>query len=557
MGMRSLICAVALTLSFVGVGSAGDGEKVVEGRIVSAGLFKNGLAAIKREVTVPGPGVYRLDDVPAPVHGTFWIESDTVVHTRITTRRVERPLDAPGRFDYHASLVGSRVDIRFRDGAIQPVSGMVLAVLPTALDKTWSRKYQEQYRAWYGSWSGRNQRQPGALPARILVLDTGGARAFVDVSQIAYLQSSGDARKLTDTRPSLVLDVKAGKTWPATIHVTYLAKGLCWAPSYRVDLSKPDELTVAQKAVIRNELTELDGVEVRLISGFPNIPFSHVTSPMAPSTNLTSFFDELSRSLSDRRRGNNYLAMSQQAAIVSNFASTDRRWSPGAASLGAETDMHYQPIGRVSMLAGDTLMLPVAEGKAAYERIVEWIVPDMRAENGRYVSESTRRNNPEVYDGSSWDAVRFENPLPFAMTTAPAMFLLSDGRFGGQTLSRWVGRGEETTLRVTKSLSVQTRCAEHEEEGERKLVYVFGNRYRKSVVKGTLIMRNHRKVEIKMTVRRRFSGIMLSAEGEPESLLLGGGVMHVNPRRELTWTLTLKPGEEKKIEYRYEVLVDC
>ena len=54
---------------------------------------------------------------------------------------------------------------------------------------------------------------------------------------------------------------------------------------------------------------------------------------------------------------------------------------------------------------------------------------------------------------------------------------------------------------------------------------------------------------------RRFSGELVSAEGEPKSALREEGVYSVNKRNELFWNLTLKPGEERKLKYRSSVLV--
>ena len=48
-----------------------DSNHTLISRITSVGLFKNGLAVVKRTVKLPGPGTYRIDDVPQPVHGTF------------------------------------------------------------------------------------------------------------------------------------------------------------------------------------------------------------------------------------------------------------------------------------------------------------------------------------------------------------------------------------------------------------------------------------------------------------------------------------------------------
>ena len=60
---------------------------------------------------------------------------------------------------------------------------------------------------------------------------------------------------------------------------------------------------------------------------------------------------------------------------------------------------------------------------------------------------------------------------------------------------------------------------------------------------------------INLVIRRRFSGELLRADGEPKSTLREEGVYSVNKRNELLWTLTLKPGEERKLTYRYTVLV--
>ena len=58
-----------------------------------------------------------------------------------------------------------------------------------------------------------------------------------------------------------------------------------------------------------------------------------------------------------------------------------------------------------------------------------------------------------------------------------------------------------------------------------------------------------------MLIRRRFSGELIAAEGAPKSSLREEGVFSINKRNELSWTLPLKSGEEKKMKYVYTVLV--
>ena len=176
----------------------------------------------------------------------------------------------------------------------------------------------------------------------------------------------------------------------------------------------------------------------------------------------------------------------------SNREAPDRGLDLSAIPSGEGVDLHYQDIGRQTLGEGDSLALETASGKAPYERIVEWIVPDTRRDDGVYVSQGERDSDPEKYRDAAWDAVRFRNPLDFPMTTAPAI-VVAGGRFNGQRLSYWVNPGEETTLHVTKALSVRTRSVEQEVESSREIVWVGGSQYHKTAVQGELRANNHRK----------------------------------------------------------------
>ena len=141
------------------------------------------------------------------------------------------------------------------------------------------------------------------------------------------------------------------------------------------------------------------------------------------------------------------------------------------------------------------------------------------------------------------------------MTTAPAM-ITSGNRFNGQTASYWVNRGEETTLPVTKSLSIRTIASENEKQGKREVVYIGGNDFQRVRVQGTLSIGNHRNEPIEIVIRRRFSGELSSADRQPKLVLREEGVYSVNRRNELTWNLKLAPGQQQDLSYEYTVLVD-
>jgi hypothetical protein len=522
-------------------------DSPVRSRFVSVGLFKNGLAVVKKAVSLPGPGTYRINDIPEPVHGTFWIESATGVEARMTSQIVDAPVRASMGTSIQDELAGCEVVIYFRDGAIPPATGKVIAVESNRGDNSWDRIYQSPA---YDSY--RYVPQPPS-PRSFLVLDGAEGRTYVDSSMIAYLRSKGSNGTVKQRKPVLLLTVPKTEAKPVDVFLSYLARGASWAPSYRVDISSPDALALEQNAIIKNELGEFEDAEISLISGFPNIQFAHVTSPFSLRTTWAQFFQQLNQRISPLNAIG--LNIVRQQAVTTNEPGSGSGLDLSAMPAGEGVDLHYQSLGKRSLAEGDSMMVGTVSGKAPYQRIVEWIVPDTREANGRYIQDYQRLQEPDKYEDAVWDAVRFKNPFSIPMTTAPAM-IVSNGRFSGQHLSYWVNPGEETTLHITKALSLRTYHAEHEEPGEREIVYIGGNDFRKTSVKGELKINNHRKESVKVIIRRRFSGDLTIADGSPNCVLREEGVYSVNKRNELTWTIDLKPGEERALIYRYTVLVD-
>lgn len=476
--MRNVISTFCVSLVLAAAAAAQEQELELECRLTSVGMFKNGLAVITRTVDTPGPGVYLIANPPEPIHGTFWLESDAVVEARMTARDVEAPVAEAGGPGLQAEWRGAKVVLYFRDGEIPPTSGTVLE--GGTVERTWNREYQppNPYPS-FSSWRPSVGNQPEPTGPRYLVLETERGRVYVDSSMIAYAEVQGARDTIRQTKPVLELTVKEGPA-PARITMSYLAKGIAWAPSYRLDISNGDQLTIEQKAVIKNELEDAKDTDMYLISGFPSVQFAHVTSPLSLNTTWTGFFQQLSQQI---RPYSGLAHAATQQAVMTNVAFPNYGHGEGpdlsAIPLGEGPDIHYQPIGRRSLKAGDALAFSIASASASYERIIEWIVPDTRGPDGQYLAEHRLREDPDAYEDAAWDAVRFKNPLPFPMTTGPVI-ITDDGRFQGQQMCYWTNKGESATVHVTKALSIRTRSVEHEVDGTRQEVYAYGRRYQKT-----------------------------------------------------------------------------
>ena len=530
--------ALAAALALLAAPAFAD-ETPVKGKIVAADLFKNGLVVVRAEVALGGPGTYVLDEVPQPVHGTFWVESQGKIEAVMKMRDVELPAAETPPGNPQEDFAGKRVTIHFRNEKLPPVVGTMAKLKPEKIDEavTLARVY-------------------GHIPsaARFLVVQTGRGRTYIDANEVATIETDG-AGTVKRRQPRMLLTLGPTDAANTPVTVRYLSRGLAWAPSYKIDITDPKTLALEQHAVVRNELADLDGTDVRLISGYPSVQFARVTSPLSARTSWATFFQELANRGSWDADATGNSVISQQAIRMNAPAPNT---ALGAIPTGEGVDLHYQSIGKRTLAEGESLSITVASGKAAYERIVEWLIPDTRDEFGHHVGDRRRGGGSTSDDDDevAWDALRFKNPLAFPMTTGPAT-VTAGGNFNGQRTSHWVNAGEETVLRVNKALSVRTRATEYEEQkpDARDEVWVGGQRYRKVAVAGELAMSNHRKEAIQLVVRRRFSGEIVDAEGAPKVLLREEGAYSVNKRNELLWALPLKAGEEKTLKYRYTVLV--
>ncbi|MFO0813899.1 MAG: DUF4139 domain-containing protein [Gemmatales bacterium] len=549
--MRRIWIAVAVAVCLMSMSMATEAgpEKEVKTKVVSVALFKNGLAVVKRQVALDGTGSYRITDVPEPIHGTYWVESNGLTESRVEMRESTLPTPAPLGTNLPVELHGLKVTIRSRDGKTV-TTGVVQA--PPKKEKEESIDPPPEYSGY---------RPPPEPTSRFLILKTEKGIAYVDQSDIGGLEVEGEpkADPRTQKKPVLIL-VSGDGAKAGNAQISYLAHGLSWAPSYKVDLTTGKSLTIEQHAVIRNELADLSDTEVSLISGYPSVQFSQVISPLAASQTWARFFQQLNS------RGGQY----EQQIMMQNAAYQMRAPGGGGAAapevapnLGDTIDLNYHSIGKRTLKKGSALALVTGQASTDYERIVDWTIPDNRDEWGNHQGRNNRRVDPntgEPLQDDVWDALKFKNPLPFPMTTAPAT-VTTAGTFSGQRQVLWTNKIEEATLRVNKALSIRAKHVEYENQtgangvAERDIIYIGGQRFRRATVNGELRLCNHRPADVKMIAKRQFSGDYIKGDGDPRIDLREEGVWTVNKRNELTWTINLKPNEERVIKFQYTVLV--
>src|SRR5205807_8207178 len=103
--------------------------------------------------------------------------------------------------------------------------------------------------------------------------------------------------------------------------VSYLARGITWVPSYRIDLSDEKTAQFSAEAQIINEMTDIDSAQVDLVTGFPNIQFPDLPNPVAMSQPLADFLRSLAAGRAEGTGNRGYM-MQQQALLMNNAYSS-------------------------------------------------------------------------------------------------------------------------------------------------------------------------------------------------------------------------------------------
>lgn len=501
-------------------------------RMVSAGLFKNGIASIAREYTVPGPGHYTFDALGSPVHGTLWIESEAPVVARSGEELVDAEPDQAAAAGLQDALVGKEVEIGLRLEGSSRFTGKLLSAPGGGAQEP--RVFNSNGEVF----------SPSAASSSMMVIESGGRRNYIARDLVAWVRALEPAGVVKHTKPVVVFDVGEGAPNPTVIRARYLVQGMAWAPSYRIDLTDGKTLSVGQSAVIRNDLEDLDQVDLELISGFPNVEFLRAVSPFASNVTWSDFLSRLQQPAA------NVSAFGGQSNVASNIGQLFTNSVAGMgdmpqASIALEdgADIYYHPVGKQSLRRGEAQLLTTGTASAEYERIVEW-----------RVNRSVRENvNSGLAQEDIWDAVRFKNPLPFPMTTGPAM-VEAKGRFLGSKTIFWAAPGDETVAYISKALSV--RAGYEEVEVSRNEVTALNQHLYETVVKGTLRIQNPRTEAVTMLIREDFSGALLRADGDPVSTVGSAGPGQRNPSTKLKWKTTLDAGQERSLVLEYKFITE-
>lgn len=532
-------------------------------------LFKNGLGFFVLEVTVPsGKKSFNIIPPGRACHGTFWVSHPSTMKLQaVVAREIESQefVDVVTIADMLSANVGSSVRLLYR-GREEVVEGRITYVARDQKDIG-----SQAYGAAWGGYGGRYDIPASVRPGSMIVETDSGEVCIgtADVEKVEFLDGKAKKAVRGDSK-SIQLQVKMGA--PARgkkLTVSYLAWGITWAPSYIVDIADGDKARISGKAVVINEVCDLDDVTVQLVTGVPHLRFSEVVSPIAWRQTLALFLESLAWAQSERDEPGG--VMGQIVGAYGGYGGIGGYGGGGYGGfMGAGVapvmpeygvpkegqtaeDLFLYPVENVQLKKDESGYYPLFTESVVFKHIYLWEIPDYVDEEERYYYDRRRREKPEPRE-DVWHCLRMENDTKVPWTTGPAE-TVKEGLILGQDILRYTPRKSKTTLRITKAVSVKAEQTELEVARKREAERFYGDYFDLITVDGKLSVRNFQPKAITLEITKTLSGEVKASEPKAVIEKQARGLRRMNGLVNLTWTVELGPGERKDLSYTYEVYV--
>jgi hypothetical protein len=530
---------IGLALLLPASTQAGD-DAVTEMKPVSVAAFKNGLAfVIKRGTARLRGGEGRIGFAPAATLGTLWVApAGDVSLDELVAYRYQRPKSRAAQSvqELFALNVGKTVTIEY---ANKELTG---EILPTPEEKP-------------APPTGDAAVFP--RPGGVLLLRVDGKTVALNANYVNILSFSGEPNlQVTGSESLKALRFKVKGAGESTdLTMGYLEKGLGWTPSYLLSLKDETTAQITLQAVVVNDAEDIAGTDLFFVVGVPNFRYADVPSPMALQQSLAEMIGSLSVN------GRYASAAPMSNAVMSQRSASDTEYGANAGGIvgstmeelvGApEEDLFLYSKPGATLAKGERATYNVFTAPVAIEHIYEWEVAASQ-QLDRYGNPT--QQTPDTTENNVWHSLRMTNSTKFPWTSAPALVISGTKPISQDTLL-YTPKGAKTNLKLTVATDVRADRQELEVDRKPRVLRWNGSDFDAVTVEGTLKVRNYKSKAIALHISKTVPGEVLSATDDGKSEKLAEAIRSANPTTRITWEVTIKPGGEKVITYRYKVMV--
>ena len=533
-------------------------------------------------VAVDSSGKVRLDDVPAPVLGTFWpfaLGQAKLKSVAVRRERVQLERTALWLPENLEANIGAEVVITERPTDEHPGKSYPATILgiPTRTGEELD--------------AARPDTPGPLLPERsqqvLLKTEQGFKLVPLEaIADVAFREAPRERVAYQEIRNVMRLSLEsktAARLENPEVGFSYVQKGIRWIPSYRVELGSDGKARVELQATLVNELTDLEDVTAYLVIGVPLIKFEGTMDPIALGKQVARLSDYFQRQPGASGRLTSQMMSNVTMAQVSNYEPAQPSEPtppldvnvPELQTAARSEDLFLFTVPHLTLKKGEVMTLPISEATLGFADVYTLDVmpvpsPDLLRLLGNPEPSAISRmmDRPKVTH-----KIRLANSTSTPLTTAPAM-LLMPGRGVAQTMMTYTPAGGSVDIEVGTALDVTVALEDLETRRTPDAVTVYPDRFPLTLIEmaGELSLRNRHSKLLVIEVTRYLLGKATSAN--PEAKISALDVLEdqgpvswpnwwrayswpwwwerYNGRSRVVWKVTLEPGAQSKLAYTWQ-----
>lgn len=530
------LVAAGLFLSALGVGGGmaqAESADAVTMKPVRVSLFKNGYGFITMRGKTGEGAAMELKNLPVPAFGTFWISAShpakitCLVSSQKTEKRLVR---GASMVDVANANPGKQIRIVTESGVVE---GMVVGL-----------KKDEETAPNPNLIGGRDEDHDQG-ESYLVVKTTAGTLVVLSQDRIKQIEFSSlnALLPMRDVKTPCV-ELALEKPVPgAILTATSISSGISWIPSYHLDMTNPGKAIMSVKASVMNELVDLDGVKLDLITGVPTLKYPSLPSPVAMKLDLKGFLN----GLAGFGNGRPIPMAAQQVDLRANFlpegfAEAGRFGGQNPSDSVRTEDLFYYPVENFTCKRNETVTFPLFSGEVPYTTVYTWEIPNQRILS-RYQGQEDSGQDPSR---DIWHCIRLENSFNMPLTTG-VIELTTGNRFAGQGIIMFTPSKETATVRLNKSMDIVTERSEKIMERRE----APNNKDRMlNVVYGTLEIRNLSGKDVPLEITKKVLGVPQSASEGGVCTTEPNWTGSINPNGTIKWNLKI-PSDGKPVTVSY------
>lgn len=398
-----------------------------------------------------------------------------------------------------------------------------------------------------------------ASPNLIIIKHTGQRWTTINTNQIKridFFTSPNTEKEHKDSTEVIRLLFNSDKTH--SLMYSYFEKGVTWIPNYYIELKKDNKATLLLRAEVLNDIADFINAELNLVVGVPNFSVPDKVSPIASREDVFSFISFL---YSGGRRQNAGISREysniMQVQTSNIYGTTDYLNNDGIIFTETDKigDLFFYTQKNVTLKKHERAMYNLLQTELNIKHLYETnINTNSEYSYSYYRTEADAVKNPVQV----WHSIIIENTTTVPFTTGNAFIVQQQANNTVYPLAQdklnYTPSGAKSTLKLSVANDIAVRNVDKEKEKSEKYKKIDNIEYDWVTVESELEIENFKDEEITLTVKREVLGELKSSSLPWKTYKSVSYTNSHNSHNNITWEVTLKPKEKKKIVYSYQIL---